>query len=159
MTGRSELVGRLRAERDAFQTLCGLLEREQRCLIQADAEALLEITRLKSEEVDRLSALAQHRVDKLFSAGLATDQAGMNAWLARQPDSERVELDAVWQELTGFAMQARALNETNGKLISARLSHNQAALAALEVSNRSLDVYGPDGQASISAGQRELGKA
>jgi flagella synthesis protein FlgN len=83
----------------------------------------------------------------------------MSAWLAQRTDAEHGGLQAVWQELTRLAMQARSLNETNGKLISTRLSHNQAALSALQASNRALDAYGPDGHAAISAGTRELGKA
>jgi flagella synthesis protein FlgN len=152
-----ELAARLHAECAAFATLCGLLEREQRSLIHADAEALLEVSRLKSEEVDRLGVLAQQRLEHLFTAGFDGGPGALNAWLARQPDA--AELNALWQQLTALATQARSLNDTNGKLISTRLSHNQAALAALQVANRALNVYGPDGHAPVSAGQRELGKA
>ena len=78
---------------------------------------------------------------------------------AARPARDQPELSALWQQVLDAATQARALNSSNGGLIGARLNHNQAALAALQSAARSLGTYGPDGQAQMPAGQRELGRA
>jgi flagella synthesis protein FlgN len=65
----------------------------------------------------------------------------------------------VWRELVDYASKAKAMNETNGMLIATRLSHNQAAIAALQAVSHANDLYGPDGQAALPAGRREIGRA
>jgi flagella synthesis protein FlgN len=83
----------------------------------------------------------------------------MAQWLAAHAGAQKPELVALWQQLLDAATAARALNDSNGGLIGARLNHNQDALAALQSAARSLSTYGPDGQAQVPAGQRELGRA
>jgi len=155
----SVFVAGLRAERDAFGALCRLLESEQTCLVRSDIEGLLQLTGAKSERVDRLIELARQRADHLESVGLSGGSNGMGDWLAAHAGAQRVELTQLWDELVRLASDARTLNEINGKLITTRLSHNQAALSALQLSARAQNIYGPDGQAAVSAGQRELGSA
>ena len=159
MTDHSGFVAGLRAERDAFRALCQLLESEQACLVESDIEGLLQLTGAKSERVDRLMDLAQQRADHLASIGLSGGGNGMSEWLAAHAGVQRAELTQLWDELVCLASNARSLNEINGKLITTRLSHNQAALSALQLSARAQNIYGPDGQAAISAGHRELGSA
>jgi flagella synthesis protein FlgN len=149
-------VAGLRAERESFHALCKLLESEQACLVKGDVDSLLEIAPLKSERVDRLQELEQQRVGYLDSIGLGTGQTTMIDWLAAHAGAERAEL---WEELMLLAAEARSLNEINGKLITTRLAHNQAAMSALQLSARAQNIYGPDGQAAIVAGQRDLGRA
>jgi flagellar biosynthesis protein FlgN len=155
---QSGFVAGLRAERDAFRALCQLLESEQACLVESDIEGLLQLTGAKSERVDRLMDLAQQRAGHLASIGLSGGGNGMSEWLAAQAGVQRAELTQLWDELVRLASNARSLNEINGKLITTRLSHNQAALSALQLSARAQNIYGPDGQAAISAGHRELGR-
>ena len=159
MSDHSGFVAGLRAEREAFGALCQLLEGEQACLVKSDVDGLLRLTQLKSEKVERLSELAHRRASHLESIGLSTAQRGMADWLAAHSGVQRAELTQLWDELVRLAANARALNDINGKLITTRLSHNQAALSALQLSARAQNIYGPDGQAAITAGQRELGRA
>lgn len=159
MTDHSGFVAGLRAERESFRALCQLLESEQACLVKSDVDGLLQLTDRKSDQVDRLMELAQQRVSHLEAAGLSTGQHGMTDWLATHAGVQRAELTQLWDELVHLASNARSLNDINGKLITTRLSHNQAALSALQLSARAQNIYGPDGQAAIVAGQRELGRA
>jgi flagella synthesis protein FlgN len=159
VSDHSGFVAGLRMERDAFGALCQLLESEQACLVRSDIDGLLQLTSAKSERVDRLIELAQQRSDHLESIGLSGGSSAMGDWLAAHAGFQRVELTQLWDELVRLASNARTLNEINGKLITTRLSHNQAALSALQLSARAQNIYGPDGQAAISAGQRELGSA
>jgi flagellar biosynthesis/type III secretory pathway chaperone len=56
-----------------------------------------------------------------------------------------------------MAEKARALNQTNGKLIATRLASNQQALATLMAAANQAALYGPDGQARPLGGGRSLG--
>jgi flagella synthesis protein FlgN len=156
---RAGFVTGLRAERESFRALCKILASEQACLVKSDVDSLLEIAPLKSERVDRLQELEQQRIAYLDSIGRDTGQTAMTDWLAAQAGAERAELAQLWEELMLLAAEARSLNEINGKLITTRLAHNQAALSALQLSARAQNIYGPDGQAAIVAGQRDLGHA
>jgi flagella synthesis protein FlgN len=83
----------------------------------------------------------------------------MSDWLAGHPGSDTAELSELWHELVDLAAKARGLNDSSGILITTRLRHNQAALAALQSAARAYSLYGPDGQPSAVAGTRELGSA
>jgi len=159
VTDHSGFVAGLRAEREALRALCQLLESEQACLVKSDIDGLLELTGMKSEQVDRLSELARRRVNHLGSVGIGAGQRGMSEWLAAHAGVHRAQIAQLWGELVDLASNARSLNDINGKLITTRLAHNQAALSALQISARAQNIYGPDGQAAIAAGQRELGRA
>jgi flagellar biosynthesis protein FlgN len=156
---RSALAATLRAEHQAFGEFCQLLEAEGTCLARKDVEALLQITELKSSQVDRLAELAAARTAHLDLLQLGRGRKGMSEWLAGHAGSERAELSRLWRETIDLAAKARAMNQSNGALITARLAHNQAALAALQSAARAHSLYGPDGQPSIAAGNRELGRA
>jgi flagella synthesis protein FlgN len=159
VTDHARFVEGLRAERESFHALCKILKSEQACLVKSDVDSLLELAPLKSERVDRLQELEQQRSTYLDSIGRGTGQTAMTDWLASQPGAVGAELAQLWDELMLLAAEARALNDINGKLITTRLAHNQAALSALQLSTRVHNIYGPDGQAAIVAGQRDLGHA
>jgi flagella synthesis protein FlgN len=156
---RPAFVASLRAERAAFGEFCQILEAEQASLQRSDVEELLRITQLKSDKVDRLAELASARVRYLDSAGLSAGQDGMSTWIARLTGPEATEASNLWHDLVDFAGKARTLNDLNGTLITARMSHNQAALTAMQSAVRAHSIYGPDGQASVVAGNRTLGTA
>jgi flagella synthesis protein FlgN len=156
---RAQFVASLRAERAAFGEFCQILEAEQASLQRADVEALTQITRIKSHQVDRLAELAAVRTRYLDSQGLSAGREGISDWLAKLTGGEGRDATTVWRELVDFAARARQLNDSNGTLITARMSHNQAALAALQSAARANSLYGPDGQASVVAGNRKLGSA
>jgi flagella synthesis protein FlgN len=156
---RSAFVSALRAELAGFRELQQILLAEQECLLRADAETLPELIEVKSRQIERLHALAGRRTGHLGSLRLDPGRRGMLEWLATHAGADKPELSALWQQVVDAATQARALNDSNGGLIGARLNHNQAALATLQTAARSLSTYGPDGQPQLPAGQRELGRA
>lgn len=156
---RTAFVAGLRAELSGFRELHQILLAEQDCLLRADAQALPELIKIKSRQIERLHALAGQRSGYLIAHRLDSSRRGMQEWLASLAGADQTELTALWRQVLDTASQARALNSSNGGLIGARLNHNQAALAALQSAARSLSTYGPDGQAQMPGGQRELGKA
>jgi flagella synthesis protein FlgN len=156
---RDAFVSGLRAELSGFRELQRILRAEQDCLLRADAEGLLCLTETKSRQIELLDALARLRAGYLHALSLTPDRRGMAQWLAAHAGAEKTQLAALWEQLVDAATAARALNDSNGGLIGVRLNHNQDALAALQSAARSLSTYGPDGQAHLPAGQRELGRA
>jgi len=132
-----------------------LLEGEQKALAEGDVDRLLPLAEDKNRCFARLAALGEARVKALAAAGLPASREGMDSWLERQPDAARLRRE--WQSFLGLADRARALNQTNGQLITTRLAHNQQALAALMAAANQAALYGPDGQARPVGGGRSLG--
>jgi flagella synthesis protein FlgN len=155
---RAAFEGSLRAELAALQAFCGTLEAEQTALLQADVDALLELSERKTEQVERLSALAGVRAAFLEAQALTADRRGMAQWLGRAP-GDASGLARLWQQLLELAAQAQALNQRNGGLIGLRLQHNQAALTTLQAAARRHTLYRPDGQTDLGGTSRELGRA
>jgi flagellar biosynthesis protein FlgN len=143
---RAAFAHSLAAELTAYIELCELLRAEQGSLERGDVDTLQQVTELKARQVERLATLGATRVALLRAAQVSTDATGMEAWLASRAGAQRQDLTRIWQKLLEAAREARALNELNGGLVSARLSHGQAALAALQGAGRPQLVYGPDGR-------------
>ena len=156
---RSAFIEGLRAERDAFREFCDTLQTERACLLRADVDALTQVTRQKSERVDRLVELRDTRTRYLESLGLDPGSSDTERWLATHTAPDAATLSQLWKELVEFARHARDLNHANGALITARLNHNQAALAALHIAAQTQSLYGPDGQTDVLPEHRDLGQA
>ena len=122
-----------------------------------NAEALMPLVERKSDYAARLKAYSDRREQLLMADGCGTGRDGMEVWLARTPGSDGMR--SQWQKLLALAAEARALNETNGKLIAIHWQHNQAALAALMSATDRAMTYGPDGQQKSGGGGRTLGSA
>ncbi|MBN8452662.1 MAG: flagellar protein FlgN [Candidatus Accumulibacter sp.] len=122
----------------------GLLEREQRLLIEGDVDGLPELLQDKNELAARLAAIAEQRRATLAADGLSADRAGVAAWFAAHPGED--DARTAWAELLPLATQARELNRLNGEVIQLRLQSNAQAIAALVGSSGALGLYGPDGQ-------------
>jgi flagella synthesis protein FlgN len=155
---RAAFESSLRAELAALQAFCDTLEAEQDALLRADVDALLKLSELKTEHVERLSALAGVRAAFLRAQDLTPDRRGMAQWLARAP-ADGPGLASLWERLLAAAAQAQALNQRNGGLIGMRLQHNRAALATLQAAARRHALYRPDGQADLAGTTRDLGRA
>jgi flagellar biosynthesis protein FlgN len=143
---RAAFAQTLGAELTAYVELCELLRAEQNSLERGDVDRLQQLTELKARQVERLATLGAARVAFLRAARLSTDTKGMEAWLESHAGTQRQDLTRIWQRLLDTAREARALNDLNGGLVSARLGHSQAALAALQGAGRPQLVYGPDGR-------------
>ena len=128
---RGAFVVDLRAECAAYQKLLSLLEAEQTCLLNGDAESLQVISRGKSDSVLDLLRLGERRGHYLRARSLSADRAGMQEWLCKEGGADRDELHEAWGELMETAQRASELNDVNGTLITSRLAHNKQALESL----------------------------
>lgn len=152
-------ISRLGEEIGKLREFVALLQQEQEMLARADTDALLVLVNDKTALADTLAGFSQAREHLLTQSGLPAGRAGMTAWLSQSGNDKQ---RGAWQELLDLATQARALNETNGKLIALHLSQNQQAFATLmQAANRAM-TYGPNGQQQASStglGGRILGTA
>jgi flagella synthesis protein FlgN len=156
---RATFAASLSAEHQAYREFCEILNAEHACLLRSVVDALVQLTQLKSSKGDRLAEFSSARDAYLHSLELSPGPQGMTDWLAGCSDTQAPALSDLWRQLVDLAAKARALNESNGTLITTRMMYNHAALAALQSAARVHSLYGPDGQTSVTAGNRELGSA
>ncbi len=156
MAAGAAASGPLDVEVAALESFVALLRREQDLLAAGDTERLLSLIEDKNALANRLAALAQAREAHLGRGGFPAGREGMEGWLARHGTPAQ---RATWAALLKLAAEARALNETNGKLIGLHMRHNQQAFAALMSATDRAMTYGPDGQQTAGLGGRILGKA
>lgn len=150
----SEVFAALTAERAALVNFIALLEREQGMLVENSTDQLLELSEQKSTDALCLNELAEARRCLLRKniPGLSAD--AIHAWLAAHSPQGL----AVWQEICVLAERAQQINRTSGELIQMKLRHNQQSLAVLTNAVNKANLYGPDGQPSLSLGSgRSLG--
>jgi flagella synthesis protein FlgN len=150
------LAGLLVQELEFLRAFVALLGREQDLLGKGSAEPLAALAAEKSTMAAELARLAAARDTELVGLGLPAGRAGMEAWLGSKAGTAR---QTDWQRLLELTAEARALNETNGKLISLHLQNNQQALSVLMAAVDQAVTYGPDGQQKAGPGGRSLGSA
>lgn len=153
-TPSNSFITHLQTERDALKDFVNLLKSEQDSLISGSTERLSPLAESKAKAVQELDTLATSRRNGLLLRGARIEEGGIADWL----QSHAASSVPLWREIQRLAKQAQLLNRSNGKLIQARLRHNQQMLSALHVAaNRASTLYGPDGQARMSSGGRTLG--
>lgn len=145
------------AEAVAVQQFVNLLKLEQTSLSNGNIDNLPEFAEQKSKFSVHLSSLAEQRNTALAAQGLATDRAGIEAWCTKHPEEQNAR--KAWQKILALASEARELNRLNGELIQMRLQYISKALEALQSGNKSLDLYGPDGQSTTLGNRRIYGAA
>lgn len=157
--GATRFLDNLKAEVDAFQGFCDILQTEQESLTQGHIDNLIALAKLKSEKVLLLTQLATERNRYLQSQSLPPNQKGMEM-LAHSDRSTFASDDIVkiWHQLIEFAQTAEQLNLSNGIMIETKLQHNQQALAILQAAANQASLYGPDGKTQASGIGRPLGK-
>lgn len=155
-TASSSLHALIAEEVARLRDFLVLLEQEQQALAAGDVERVLPLAEDKTRLFARLAALGEARGKALAADGFSADRQGMDGWMARHAD--RTGSRRAWEDLLALAANARALNQTNGKLIAERLAHNQQALTTLMAAANQAALYGPDGQSRPLGGGRSLGK-
>lgn len=123
-----DLATRLSEESSAWQALLNILKKEEQALVDGEADLLPKLTALKMVQLQTLSNLAHARHDTLLAAGLTSDHAGMDAWLAQQG---KPEPHNQWASLQTMEQMAQAMNQRIGVLIELRLNSTRQALNVL----------------------------
>jgi flagella synthesis protein FlgN len=139
-----------------LQSFIALLRQEQSLLAEGEADRVASLIEEKSALAIRLGTLADARESDLAARGLPAGRPGMDLWIA---SPEGASSRRRWEQLLVQAAEAKMLNETNGKLISLQLQHNQQALDVLMAAANQAATYGPDGQQKNAGSGRSLGSA
>lgn len=144
----------IEAEAIQLREFIDLLGREETLLISGDTDALLSLTHDKTDRYRQLQRLHDDRALLLGRLGLNNSDASVRSCCAHLP-----RVLARWDEVLELAAQAKARNELNGKLITDRMQHNQAALSVLLSAANHPQLYDADGQSRPTGGGRILGSA
>lgn len=131
-----------------------LLEREQVLLENGETDALLALSQDKNERYRRLQRLSDDRALLLGRLGRKPSDASIRELCADLP-----RILARWDETRALAVQARERNDLNGKLITERMAHNQAALTVLMAATEQTTLYDAEGHTRTVGGGRMLGSA
>lgn len=133
------------------------LSDEQDALRTGAVEHLPSLTEQKTALLPQLAAASQAREDYLQALGLASEQGGLQHWLAQHPEDEASVRH--WQTLLALAEQARDLNALNGKLIDIRMQANTRALETLTQHHPQAGLYSAKGETAGFSGYRLIDSA
>lgn len=141
---RNEFIANLQAELVAVKAFNEILQKEQRTLVNGNAEDLDYLASEKERLIEQLTNLNKQRNQFLSSLGLLTDAGGMQKLFLS--DDTYAESSKIWQKLLELVAITSQLNKTNGTIINTRLQHTQRSLAALQCAAGNISLYGPKGQ-------------
>ena len=142
---RNKFTANLQAELVAIKAFNGILQKEQRTLVNGNVEDLDYLASEKERLIEQLTNLNEQRNQFLSSQGLLTDAGGMKKLLST--DDSYSESNKTWYELLELVAITSQLNKTNGTIINTRLQHTQRSLTALQCAAGNISLYGPKGQA------------
>lgn len=144
----------IEAEAIQLKEFLSLLEREEGLLVGGDTDGLLALTHDKTDRYRQLQRLHDDRALVLGRLGLANNAQSVRSLLASLP-----RILARWEEILDLARQAQQRNDLNGKLITERMQHNQAALSVLLSAADHPQLYDASGQSRPTGSGRILGSA
>lgn len=142
-------------ESAAMRALLAVLEREQACLAEGNADGCAALLGEKATQVAALASLATERHRRLATLGFAADEHGMTAWLRVAPAGSAAD----WDALMAVTRNAHELNRVNGLLLAQLSARNRQALDALGLRAAGPGLYSAGGQAdyATSRGARGIG--
>jgi flagella synthesis protein FlgN len=140
---RERLARLICDESSALSELAVLLDREHGYLEANDVVSLEGAARERQRCVARIYRVDEERRALCQDMGHTLDLAGLEQ-LIRWCDPKGT-LAGDWAECSASAGKCRQLNDRNGALVAARLTHVQARLGTLIESRREAVTYGPRG--------------
>lgn len=153
----SAVAAILEREIELVSRFVSILNDEQECLAQGNADALPEISATKSALVEQLNALEGQRMEAIELPGKASDLPSMEKWL--KDNANDIEAASAWQKLRELAREAKTLHELNGQLVATHLKNAAEALAILTQKASQSALYGASGQTTTSTGSRIVDSA
>lgn len=144
----------IEAEAIQLREFVNLLEREEALLIAGDTDGLLTLTADKTERYRQLQRLHDDKAMLLGRLGRSNADASIRELCAGLP-----RVLQRWDEVLELARNAKERNGLNGKLITERMQHNQAALSVLLSAANHPQLYDAAGQTRPTGGGRILGSA
>lgn len=147
------LLQSIQTELELMQSFFFSLQKENEALLSGYSnDDLFDLTELKNQYADQLSAVAAQRDQLLTQLQLPIGKEGLST-----AQSQFETLSDPIQALLAIAEQARQLNEENGVLIHAYLDYSTQALEALSQAQPTAnEVYDAKGK-TLSAGSNKRG--
>jgi flagellar biosynthesis/type III secretory pathway chaperone len=149
---RERLARLIHDESKALNELAVLLDREHSYLEANDVASLEGAARERQRCVGRIFRVDEERRALCRDTGRSPDLKGLEE-LIRWCDPKGT-LAGGWAECSAAAGRCRGLNDRNGALVAARLTHVQARLGTLIQSRREAVTYGPKGRYSQASSGR-----
>jgi flagella synthesis protein FlgN len=150
----SRLSQLMESEAALLRNFLDLLAREESLLVAGETDTLLALTKEKTELYRLLQRQHDTRARMLGQAGLENNAQGIGKACASLP-----AVLATWDKVLSLAAEARARNDLNGKLITERMQHNQAALSVLLTAADQPQLYDAEGVSRPAGRGRHLGSA
>ncbi|NMG33163.1 flagellar protein FlgN [Azoarcus sp. TTM-91] len=144
----------IEAEAIQLREFIGVLEKETALLIAADIDALMTLTKDKTDRYRQLQRLHDDRAMLLGRMGRSHSDASIRELCKNLP-----RVLGRWEEVLTLARDARERNQLTGKLIHERMQHNQTALSVLLAAADQPQLYDAAGNARPTGGGRMLGSA
>lgn len=153
----SAVAAILQREIELVFRFVSILNTEQECLTQGNADPLPGIAADKSALVEQLNALEGQRMAALDLPGQPSDLPSMEQWLHNNAGDAVAA--AAWQKLRELAREAKVLHELNGQLVATHLKNTAKALAILTQQASQSALYGAKGQTTTATGSRIVDSA
>lgn len=134
------VLSKIEALADSLNIFIALLQQENDCLEQKNADALAHTL----DEKNRLTTIIGDQWGGICdSLGLpVTSHAQVEGRIVEQGDRT---LNDAWRTVSQLSQKAKAMNEQNGALIRLQLLHTNKAIEVLQAASRQNSTYGPDG--------------
>lgn len=153
----TQLDSLLKRESELIGALLALLAHEQAVLTEGSPEELEALSSTKVQLLSEIEQAASLRNDELKKLGAPLEAERLPAWLAATPSQSAAWL--TWQSLIKLTAEAKQHHDTNRLLLEALLRQTGEALVILTQYQQQHSLYGKDGQASASLGNRIVDSA
>ncbi len=150
----ARLAQLMESEAALLRNFLELLAREESLLVAGETDTLLALTHEKTELYHLLQRQHDTRARMLGQAGLEN-----NAENIRKVCAGLSGALATWDKILTLAAEARNRNALNGKLVTERMQHNQAALSVLLTAADQPQLYDAEGVSKPAGRGRHLGSA
>lgn len=144
----------IETEAALMRSFVALLGREEALLIDGETDALVALASEKTELYHQLQRHHEARARLLGQEQLEHSDTSIRTLCRAMPDTLRR-----WDEILTLAREAQSRNDINGRLITERMQHNQAALSVLLSATRQPQLYDAGGLARPTGRGRHLGSA
>lgn len=153
----TQLASLLKQESELIGALLTLLAQEQTVLTEGSPEELEALSSAKMQLLNEIEHAASLRNDELKKQGAPLEAGSLPAWLAANPLQSAAWL--TWQSLIKLTAEAKQRHDTNRLLLDALQRQTGEALVILTQYQQQHSLYGKDGQASASLGNRIVDSA
>lgn len=145
-TTSATLAALLTRECEQVMSLVDVLSDEQACLINIQAERLMELAVQKESLMHELERLSRQRLSLCEQSGGGNTPTALDAWM-RELASNDLNLHCLIENFKGSLRQAQRLNNLNGTLVTEQLSTLQQRMAIISQASQVNPpvTYGPNG--------------